>query len=213
MRRILLSLLAVAVALTAAVAAGDNLDPTWVGIWQNVSPDSKNPQIQWKSTFTVDVNGHYALDVAAGTKTLPTVIGQLQASNGKFLATPVSGGKASSGMYRFVGGAMKVTYSSGKNLTWTRPTVAVARPSASRRSAAESPVPAAPVGPSPRQLELDAITATPLPPNLRTADAKTLLLSDFPLPPADDEADLFCLPVLGQIAGSGMRARQFRTIR
>lgn len=43
-------------------------------------------------------------------------------------------------------------------------------------------------------------------------DVHDLLLNNFPLPPAGDEAERFGLPGLARLAGGGMRKREFRSV-
>lgn len=227
MRGFSLLLLSLAMALPGVARAGEPVDPAWIGTWLNVSPDANNPRIIWKSTFTVAPNGDYTLVLLIGGKLYPPIPGKFEAGGGQFLATPAAGGPVSSGKYRLVKGAMQATYPDGKQLTWVRLTAPVPASTPANRTDAPAPAPApAPASAEPgaaghagtavsaasRQSALDAIRATPLPANLNGADLKTLLLSDFPLPPGADEADLFCLPVLGKIAGSGMQKRKFRVV-
>lgn len=43
-------------------------------------------------------------------------------------------------------------------------------------------------------------------------DARSMLLDNFPLPPAADDAERFGLPGLAKMAGGGMRKREFRAV-
>jgi len=52
----------------------------------------------------------------------------------------------------------------------------------------------------------------PVPANVAGADAKSLLLDQFPLPAGGDEAEQFGLPGLARAAGSGQRRRQYRSV-
>jgi hypothetical protein len=46
-----------------------------------------------------------------------------------------------------------------------------------------------------------------------TTEAMQIVTSNFPLPPASDEAAQFCVPMLAKMAAGGPRKRQFRAVQ
>jgi hypothetical protein len=213
-----------ALLLPGMARAGESLDPAWIGTWRNVTPDAKNPRVKWVTTYTVTPDGDYTFEVVAGGKRFPAATGRLEAGGGKFRATPADGKPVSTGVYHLDRGVMKAQAYGGIELAWTRISAPPPAPAPHDGTKNSPPAP----GPAPhddaallshasepsrREQQLNAIRATPLPGNVNGADARTLLLSDFPLPPGADEADLFCLPALAKVAGGGMQKRKFRVVK